>query len=192
MISPAIPLRQKNMPILGYRTWRLSHQGLQAISRTHIWAPRQALHYSHFGLSPCKGFQECDCGFYAFHSPNLPSLFASIHYPNHDHLLPPYFSCSGATINWGKVVVGENGIRSTDAKVVALLDIGNSLWNCEAEVYRSPRARFDPDFLPELFKKRQTQLEVIANRYEIPLLTKAKLEIYAREFGSPAQDELTN
>jgi hypothetical protein len=158
-----VPERRRLLPVVGYRTWKLSQtaEGLQlkSVFKNCYWT----LGVTRATCQQCAPWvvnrhavpnPSCECGLYAFSSavpvwtiePQLDAIRRSRQEP---------VSVWGAVVGWGRVVQhGQLGWRAEYARPVALLDTGDAL------------------------------LEAAATRYGVPLLSWRGVQMVALEHGA--------
>jgi len=151
------------VPVVGWRTWRARpvppDAVLESPYRGEPWEPG----VTHARCRRCPPWlarvhqvpaPSCDCGIYAFSTPEDALLHLVRQAVTLDDRDPLALPVVGAVIGWGRIVQhGLQGWRAEHARPVALLDTGHSL------------------------------VEAAARYHHVPLVSMAGLRLLAREYG---------
>lgn len=158
-----LPTGGRHMPVIGYRAWQLHATAagveLHGLHNWGCWDPR-ITRGSCQRTPPWMARQHriphasCTCGLYAVTSVDEPARRARLSAES------PLAACgstaivAGGVVGWGRVIQhGAQGWRAEYGRPIGLLDTGHPL------------------------------LEMVALRYNVPILSHAGLQLVARENG---------
>lgn len=167
-----LPTCGRDMPVIGYRAWQL-HMTAEEVELCglHNWG-RWDLRVTKASCRRTPPWMirqhrvpnpSCECGLYAVTTLDEPARRARL---SATRLLAAFASptvVAGAMVGWGRVIQhGEQGWRAEYGRPIGLLDTGHPL------------------------------LEVVACRYNVPLLSQAGLQLSAREHGESLAPDWTD
>ena len=151
-LNPLVPdnamrERGRQLPAVGWRTWRVATGPDGAVLEGAFsgvpWDPDTTHAVCDRGPSAMPGPHpvpaiSCECGLYAFSTPD-EALRCLVMSPDEiDGGGPPPF-VAGAVIGWGRIVQhGRQGWRAQHARPVALLDTGHPMLKALALRHRVP------------------------------------------------------
>lgn len=142
-----LPERGWQVPVVGWRTWRLRASGEGAVLEGVHSGVRWDLGTTHAGCRRCPSWMaglhpvpasSCECGLYAFSAPD-DALHYLVTPPDTLDGSDPAPLVAGAVIAWGRIVRHEQeGWRAQHARPVALLDTDHPLLEALALRHRVP------------------------------------------------------
>jgi hypothetical protein len=98
------------VPIIGYRQWRLTADGLVSMYDGADWSQGQITAHCDQGHSPAEvPAKDCACGVYGYYDPCPRTASA---------LTPDLVG--GAVVVWGRIEAHAYGLRGKHARIVAL------------------------------------------------------------------------
>lgn len=102
-----LPTSTTTEPLIGYRGWSISHDGLLVSANGTLWPERHAFiaAQTHCNCASMAPGNECTCGIYCFKT--LGELMAETSYAN--------MAVVGSVSLWGKVIAHEVGYRARKA-----------------------------------------------------------------------------
>jgi hypothetical protein len=168
--EPRLPEGRQELPLIGWRTWRLGRaedgvtlQSLFGCERWDVGTTRAVCRCSPPWLASTHLVPEvsCRCGLYAFSTPS-EALRQAVQQAGVSSFgrRQPAATAFGAIVAWGRVVQhGGQGWRAQFARPIALLDKGGQM------------------------------LEEAASRYHLPLVSMDGLRVLPLEYGDALTDE---
>lgn len=194
MAEPKLTLDQRDTPLVGFRAWVMKadvSDVLHSVAMNTAWLPEVTT-----ARCMCSPKEEpkhpapddaCRCGLHA--RTTVEGVTEEYpYYPVHGYWA--YRStpvnglmCMGAVLMWGKVLRGTRVIRAEHARVICLTDPApEQLWN-ERMGNNNPAAISE-----ERREQRAAELDLIAIRYNVPIIPMVHVTAYAAEFGDLAND----
>lgn len=145
--EPLLPERGWQVPVVGWRTWRMrAAEGGAVLEGVHSGI-RWGAGTTHAGCRRCPSWMaglhpvpaaSCACGLYAFTAPD-DALDYLVRPPDTLDDSDPAPLVAGAVIAWGRIVRdAEQGWRAQHARPVALLDTDHPLLAALAVRHRVP------------------------------------------------------